>query len=99
MTEFIATYWPMLVSVLPSITAVLTCIGFCIKWLSDNKNIINPLVKKFNELEGEVKNQKNYDEVKAQMACLVEQNAKNTKMLKKIYSEQTKVVLHDEEQI
>ena len=99
MTEFIATYWPMLVSILPSITAVITCIGFCIKWLSNNKNIINPLVKKFNELESEVKNQKNYEEVKAQMSCLIEQNAQNTKMLKELYSEQKKVVMHDEEQV
>lgn len=99
MTEFIATYWPMLVSILPSIAAVASCIGLCIKWLSNNKNIIAPLIKKIAELETQVKEQKNYEEVKAQMSCLVEQNAKNTKMLKEIYSEQKKVVMHDEEQV
>lgn len=99
MTEFIATYWPMLVSVLPSITAVITCISFCIKWLSNNKNVVAPLIKKINELETQVKEQKNYEEVKAQMTCLVAQNAQNTKMLKELYSEQKKVVLHDEEQV
>jgi len=97
MTEIFNTVWPYILTILPVLTSIFTVIGVVLKFVKDNKQIVAPLTKKIAELEAEVKNNKNYEEVKAQMSCLIAQNAEYKKIITELLQEKSKVIRHDTE--
>lgn len=97
MTEIFNTVWPYILTILPVLTSIFTVIGVVLKFVKDNKQIVAPLTKKIAELESEVKNNKNYEEVKAQMSCLIAQNAEYKKIVSELLQEKSKVIRHDTE--
>lgn len=97
MTEIFNTVWPYILTILPVLTSIFTVIGVVLKFVKDNKQIVAPLTKKIAELESEVKNNKNYEEVKAQMSCLIAQNAEYKKIITELLQEKSKVIRHDTE--
>lgn len=97
MTEIFNTVWPYILTILPVLTSIFTVIGVVLKFVKDNKQIVAPLTKKIAELESEVKNNKNYEEVKAQMSCLIAQNSEYKKIITELLQEKSKVIRHDTE--
>lgn len=71
MTDIIIT---TIISIFPSIAAVITIICAIIKVIRDNKTLVEPLVKKFNDLQEEVHNRKDVAVLNDKIESVMEEN-------------------------
>ena len=94
-TELYQTALPYVVSILPSLAAVIGIIASIIKIAKDNKKVIEPIVTKFNELRQEVKDKTEMTDLKATINNLIKENAELRKENHEIITQLSKVKYYE----
>lgn len=64
----------VIIAALPSITAIIGCISACIKIKSNNDTNSKDLTNKFEELRDEILKTKEYEDLKAQLQIVNQEN-------------------------
>lgn len=90
-TEIYELALPYVVSILPSLAAIIGIIASIIKVLKDNRKAIQPVIDQFNALRQEVKDKTEMNEIKSTVNNLLEENAKLRKDVAALITAMNKV--------
>ena len=90
-TEIYELALPYVVSLLPSLAAIIGIIASIIKVLHDNRKVIQPVIDQFNDLRKEVKDKTEMNEIKSTVNNLLEENAKLRKDIAALITAMNKV--------
>lgn len=94
MTEIFETIYPYIIAALPALTSIFSVIAAIIKIAKDNKESIKPIVEELEKLKQEVKDSKEYADLKEKLIAVISQNAQLRKELDELIT-LTGKVKHD----
>lgn len=69
------SYIYIIISVLPSLAAIIGIVASIIKMIKDNKAIVKPVIEQFEELRKEVKDKTEMTDAKETIQMLLQENA------------------------
>lgn len=90
MIELSAIY-AIIIAALPSIAAILGVIAAIVRFATDSKKAIQPMIEQFNELRQEVQDKTELEAVKTQMLAIMTENRQIRQELADLITELRKV--------